>query len=156
MDCRSIGRIHLESSTAQPNCPDPVLESYFRQRLEQLYAAPSPTLAAHDESKLDSLGGATVENAQGEDEEEYDFRLFTRPSGTASAGTSNVPQRIALRSSSPADGKLGFANGGRADGYYFAVQTDAELAEQYARAAVSGQGIIEGLKMRWVFSLAFG
>lgn len=156
MDYRSIGRTHLESPTTEPNSPNIVLESYYRQQLEQLYADPSQALAASDETRSRNLSGATVEQIQGEDVGEYDFRLFTRPLGPASVGATNISQRIALRSPSPADGQLGFTTGGRADQYYFAGHTDSELAEQYARAAVSGQEITEGLKMRWVCSLTLG
>lgn len=152
MDDRSIGRADIESSTTEPNSPNPDLEIYYRQQLEQLYADPSQTLAANDGTDLGIIGGATTEQLQGENDEEYDFRLFTRSSasGPASAGASNVLQRIALRSPSPASGEIGFANGSRPDRYYFAGDADGELAKQYAQAAVSGQGIKEGLKMRWV------
>lgn len=152
MDDHSIGRADIESSTFEANSHDPVLETYFSQQLEQLYADPSQALAANDGTKLDNQGEATVEQIPGEAEEEYEFRLFTRASasGPASDGASNVPQRIALRSPSPVGGESGFTSGRRPDEYYFADHTGAELAEQYARAAVSGQDIIEGLKIRWV------
>ncbi|KAF6230880.1 hypothetical protein HO173_010996 [Letharia columbiana] len=151
MDDRSIGRTDLVSPISEPNSPDPVLESYFRQQLEQLYADPSQALATNDGTEVDQIRGASVEQVQTEDREEYDFRLFTRPhaSGTASVGASNGPQRIAIRSPSPAGGESGFTSVGRPDKYYFAGDTGAELAQQYARAAVSGQDIVEGLKMRW-------
>lgn len=157
MDDRSIS-LDLESPTSDPNSPDPILESYFRQQLQQLYADPSQPLATNVQTESVKLGGATVEQVQGEDEEEYDFRLFKRPlaSGPASVGASTGPQRIALRSPSPADGELGFTSGGRPEKYYFAGDVGSELAGQYARAAVSGQDIIEGLKMRWVCCLYSG
>lgn len=146
---QSIDRTDLESSNSEPNSPDPVLESYFRQQLEQLYADPSQPLAANSGTESVKLGETTVE--QDEEEDEYDFRLFKRPlaSGPASVGTSNDPKRIALRSPSPVDDESGFTSGGRPDKYYFTGDKGAELAEQYARAAVSGQDIIEALKMRW-------
>lgn len=152
MGDRSIGRADIESSTTEPNSPNPALETYYRQQLEQLYAEPSEAVAANDGAELGNIGGATTESVQGEDEEEYDFRLFKRPSelGPASVGASNVLQRIALRSPSPASGESAFANGRRPDEYYFTGDTGRELAEQYAQAAVSGQDIMEGLKMRWV------
>lgn len=151
MDNRSIGRADIETSTTEPKSPNPVLETFYRQQLEQLYADPSQTLAS-DGTDHGNVGGATVEQVQGEDEEEYDFRLFTRPSasGPASVGASNILQRIALRSPSPASGESGFTSGRRPDKYYFAGDTGRELTEQYERAAVSGQDIIEGLKIRWV------
>ena len=148
MGDRSIGRADIESSTTEPTTPNPAIETYYRQQLEQLYAEPSEALAVNGASDLGNIGGATTEQAQGEDEEEYDFRLFKRPS--ESVGASNVLQRIALRSPSPASGESAFANGGRPDKYYFAGDTGRELAEQYTQAAISGQDIMEGLKMRWV------
>ena len=152
MDDHSIGRADIESPTFEANSPDPVLETYFRQQLEQLYAGSSQALAASDGTEVDNHGETTVEHVPGEAEEEYEFRLFTRPSasGPALVGANNVPQRIALRSPSPAGRESGFTCGRRPDEYYFAGHTGAELAEQYARAAVSGQNIIEGLKIRWV------
>ncbi len=143
---RSIGRADIESSTIEPNSPDPALETYFRQQLEQLYADPSQAFIANDRTDIKNHDRNFVEKDQGEVEGEYDFRLFTRPS----VGASNVPQRIALRSPSPARGEPGFSTGGRPDEYYFAGHTDDELAKQYARAAVSSQDIIEGLRIRWV------
>lgn len=151
MDDHNIDRIDIGLSATGPNSPDPVLAAYFRQQLEQLYADPSPALVANDATESGDVGGTTVEQIQGEDEEEYDFRLFARPStsGPASVGTNNVAQRIALRSPSPAGGESGFTCEGRPTEYYFAGHTGAELAEQYYRAAVSDQDVVEGLKMRW-------
>lgn len=156
MGDRSIGRADIESSTTEPNSPNPALETYYRQQLEQLYAEPSEALAVNDAIESGNIGGATIQQVPGEDEEEYDFLLFKRPSepGLASVGASNVLQRIALRSPSPARGESAFANGGRPDKYYFAGDTGRELAEQYAQTAVSGHDIMEGLKMRWVGYLA--
>lgn len=153
MGDRSIGRAEIESSTTEPNSPNPVLETYYRQQLEQLYADSSQALPANDIKELGNIAGATPEQVQGEDEEEYEFRLFTRPSapGPTSAGASNVLQRIALRSPSPASDIPAFVNGRRPDEYYFAGDTGGELAEQFAQAAVSGQDIMEGLKIRWVY-----
>lgn len=155
MDDRSIGRADLESPIL-PKSPDPVLESYFRQQLEQLYADPSQALATNDGIDVDKFSGFTAEQAQSDDDKGYNFHLFARPSalGSASVGTSNRPQRIALRSPSPAGGELGFSSGGRPHEYYFAGDTSAELAEQYVRAAVSSQDIMEGLKIRWVYCFA--
>ena len=153
MDDRSIDRADIGSSTAEPNSPDLVLESYFRRQLEQLYADPSPDLVAKERTELGDSGGATtVERIESEDEKEYDFKLFTRPltSGPASVGANNVSQRIALRSPSPGDGEAGFTREGRPIEYYFAGHTGAELAEQYSQAAVSDQDIVDGLRMRWV------
>ena len=152
MGDRSIDRIDLESSTPEPNSPDPDLESYFRQKLEQLYADPSQALVASDGTEKDKNSQATAENAQDDNDEEYEFRLFRRPLGLGPAliDTSSGPQRIALRSPSPTGDGLRFVNGGRPDEYYFSGDTSSELAEQYAQAAVSDQDIISGLKLRWV------
>ena len=152
MGDRSIGRADIESSTTELNSPNPALETYYRHQLEHLYAEPSEALAVNDAAESGNIDGATTEQAEGEDEEEYDFRLFKRASepGPASVGASNVLQRIALRSPSPAGGESAFINGRRPDKYYFAGDAGRELAEQYAQAAVSGQDIMEGLKMRWV------
>ena len=147
-----MDRADLESLITEPNSPDPVLESYFRQQLQQRYADPSQALAASGGTEIDTVYGATPEQPQGDKGEEYDFQLFARPSasGLASVGQNNGPQRITLRSPSPARDGLGFVSGGRPDKYYFTDDTGPELAEQYTQAAVSGQDIIEGLSMRWV------
>lgn len=151
MGDRDIGRMDLESSTSEPNSPDPVLESYFRQQLEKLYADPSQALAASEGTQKDKNDQAIAENAQDRDDEGYEFHLFRRSllSEPALIGTSSGPQRIALRSPSPADDDPHFVNGGRPDEYYFSGGTSAELAEQYAQAAVSDHDIISGLKTRW-------
>ena len=152
MSDHSIGRIDSEYSTSEPNSPDPVLESYFRQQLEKLYADPSEASAASDGTQNDKNDQAIAENARDDDGEEYEFHLFRRSlvSGPALIGTSSGPQRIALRSPSPAGDGPHFVNGGRLDEYYFSGDTSAERAEQYAQAAVSEQDIISGLKVKWV------
>lgn len=153
MDSRSVELTDLESPTTEASSlGDPLLESYYLQQLQQQYADPSQALAANGGAELDVTHEATSEQAQGEKAEQYDFRLFTRPSalGPASVGTSNGPQRVTLRSPSPVGDALGLTIRGRPDEYYFSGVTSPELAEQYTRAAVCGQEIIEGLNMRWV------
>lgn len=152
MENCSVECTDLESPTTEVDSRDPVLESYYLQQLQQRYADPSQALAASGGAGLDTTHEATSKQAQGEKAEEYDFRLFTRPSalGPASVGTSNGPQRVTLRSPSPVGDALGFTIRGRPDEYYFSGVTSPELAEQYTRAAVSGQEVIEGLNMRWV------
>ena len=155
MDDHTIDRADLESLITEPNSPDPVLESYFRQQLQQRYADPSQALAASGGTEIDTAHGAVSEQPQSDKGEVYDFPLFARPSasGPASVGLNNGPQRITLRSPSPARDSLGLISGGRPDEYYFAGVTGPELTEQYTQATVSGQDIIEGLSMRWVCCL---
>lgn len=155
MDDHSIDRADLESLITEPNSPDPVLESYFRQQLQQRYADPSQALAASGGTEIDTAHGAISEQPQSDNGEVYDFPLFARPSasGPASVGLNNGPQRITLRSPSPARDSLGLIGEGRPDEYYFAGDTGPELTAQYTQAAVSGQDIIEGLSMRWVCCL---
>ena len=150
-DC-NISREDIECSLIEPDSPDHVLETYFRQQLEQLYPDSSQAFAAVDGAEISNPGGAAAEQDQCENEREYDFRLFAKPlaPGPKPVGASSVPQRISLRSPSPADGKSGFKNGGRPAKYYFAGGTSPGLAEQYVQSAVSGEDIIEALKMRWV------
>ena len=152
MDNCSIYRTDLESPTTQQSSPDPVLESYFRQQLQQLFSDPSQALAANDGTEVDKICGGTIEQTLSDKEEKYAFRLFTRrsASGPASVGTSKDPQQITIRSPSPAGVDLTLTRRGPPDKYYFTGDTSPELAEQYAQAAVSGQDIIDGFKMRWV------
>ena len=152
MDDRSIDRTNLESPVTEPNSPDPALESFYRQQLQQLYADPSLAFAAHGGTESDTACGAAAEQIQGDESDGYEFHLFTRSfaSGLVSVGTSNGPQRITLRSPSPADDGLGFTSGGRPDNYYFTGDTGVELAKQYTQAAVSGQDVIEGFRRSWV------
>ena len=152
MDERSIDRTNLESPVIEPNSPDLALESFYRQQLQQLYADPSLAFAAHGGTESDTACGATAKRIQDDDADDYEFHLFTRSSalGLASVGKSNGPQRITLRSPSPADGGLGFESGGRPDNYYFTGDTSLELAKQYTQTAMSGQDVIEGLKRSWV------
>ena len=151
MEDQRIDRTDLASPKVEQNSPDPVLESVFRQQLEQLYADPSDALATNCGIKADKISRDTGEHVKGE-EDEYDFRLFTNSSrlGSTSDGASKAPRRITLRSPSPADSGLAFAGRGPPDGYYFAGHTDAQLTEQYVRAAVSSQDVIGGVKIRWV------
>ena len=152
MDDHSIDRTNLESPVTEPNSPGPALETFYRQQLEQLYPDPSLAFAARGGIELDTVCGAAAEQIQDDEADGYEFHLFTKSSalGLASVDTSNGPQRITLRSPSPVDGALGFQSGGRPDNYYFTGDTGLELAKQYTQAAVSGQDVIEGLKISWV------
>ena len=144
MSDRSVDRTALDSPTTEPSSPDPVLESRFRQQLQRRYADPFDASVGNDGTDVDG----TVEQAPSDREEEgeYDFRLFARPA-VASIGA----RRITLRSASPAAGReSGLTGRGRPDGYYFTGATGPELAEQYARAAVSSGDVIEGRGVRWV------
>ena len=163
MEGRSITRTDLVSPDPEPNKnPDPILESYCRQRLEELYADSSSSDEALNEEKdgneVNPARRATpLEEAPGDrtNGEEYKFRLFARPPALSVDASSVHRRMITLRSLSPAVGGNGLgrsssASRGRPDDYYFAGETSAELAAQYAHAATSGQEIIEGLKRRWV------
>ena len=152
MDDRSIDRTNLDSPVTEPDSPDPALESFYRQQLQQLYADPSLAFATHGGTESDIACGTDAEQIQDGEANDYEFHLFTKSSalGLASVGTRNGPQRITLRSPSPGDGGLGFKSGGRPDNYYFTGETGLELTKQYTQAAVSGQDIIEGLKRTWV------
>ena len=152
MNDHSVDRINLESPITEPTSLDPVLESIYRQQLEQRYASP---LEANDGIGSDIACDADLEQSQRDEGEGYEFRLFTRPSalGPASLSRSNGPHRITLRSPSPTDGGLDLTCRGRPDKYYFTGDTSPELAKQYTQAAVSGQDIFEGLKRRWVCHL---
>ena len=155
MENRNIDRTDLDSQHhSEPNSPpDSTLESYFRQRLEQLYAAPPENSDTNNENAVKNDPADVSEQGQCEkkeeeeekDKDEYEFRLFANPAAL-------VSQRIALRSPSPARlGDLGLAGKGRPDGYYFTGPTSTELKAQYARVAVEGGDIVAGARMRWVF-----
>lgn len=86
-----------------------------------------------------------------QEEASYEFRLFARPSasGLATDERNELP-RVALRSPTPLNSEPGLINPQRAEDYYFTGKTSAEQAEQFARAAVSGEQVLENLGMRWV------
>ena len=156
MDTCRVNRTDLESPITELTIPDLVLEAHFRQQLQQRYADLSQTLATNDKTQLDATCEADPEQAQNDKGDDYEFRLFTRPSasGLASACKSNGFPRITLRSPSPTDDGLNLTSGGRPNDYYFTGDAAPELAEQYTQAAVSGQDIIEGLRIRWVCYLS--
>ena len=67
-------------------------------------------------------------------------------------GEEQGPQKISLRSPSPASGESGFVRTERPATYYYTGETSAERAEQYRIAAVSGEQLLQGLGTRWVCS----
>lgn len=78
-----------------------------------------------------------------DEEDEFEFRLFATP------GKPTTAVRVRVRSPTPAHGEPGFVQPRRSDGYYF-TGSNNEKAEQYRDAAVTGEELVKGLRVRWV------
>lgn len=140
-------------SSDESNSHDPELEARFREQLSRSYDE-SVQVEDKDRDGSRSGNGVLAKEVDNEDEEVYEFRLFKKPSGPEISNRSHhIFQKIALRSPTPESGEPGFLKPRRPDNYYFTGDANAELVEQYQRAAVSGAEILEGLKARWVWSL---
>ena len=148
----SVRRTDLESrsSSYEPIDSDPILETQFREQLEQIYADGTISEGI-DGGGSGMIGAAVAHQPAVEDEENYEFRLFARPSAAGPSNEAGITtQMITLRSPTPLGGEPGFVNQRRSERYYFTGTASAELMDQYHKAAVSGETILEGLKVRWV------
>ncbi len=86
-----------------------------------------------------------------EDNAAYEFRLFAGSTGNRPSNRpDNGLQRITLRSPTPLNSEPGFLRPQRPDGHYFSGDKSSEMAERFSSVAVSGEQVLEGLKMRWV------
>ena len=139
--------LRSESSDEYQN-PDPTVEARLRGKFEQSYVL----------LQQEGVDEATVADrntsARGRpiaQEDVYSFRLFATPtrSGFSESKVEGM-QRIALKSPSPARDEPGFVNPQRADTHYFTGNTSAKQTEQYRKAAVSAEQLLQGLKTKWV------
>lgn len=73
----------------------------------------------------------------------FSFRLFNS-SSAASA-------KVVVRSPTPTHREPGFVVSRRPDAFYFASPAGDALKEQYCDVAVSGEQILGGLKVPWVW-----
>lgn len=143
----------LESQTPphDDGDPDTTLEAQFRDQVERSYFPDSFATDTDDQDILRGCDAAALGQPLQKDDEAYTFRLFARrkPSGPSDEEYRGF-QKIVLGSPSPASGEPGFVNPERALAYYFTGTTSAGQAEQYRKAAVSGEQLLQGLKTRWV------
>ena len=140
-----------QSSSDDNGNPDPTLEARFRDQIERSYVDEGSKTETQDQGILEDLGTAAVGQPVEEDEEAYTFRLFARPKGSGpSKGKDKGVQKVALRSPSPASGEPGFVNPQRQSAYYFTGTASAEQAQQYSKATISSEQLLQGLKTRWV------
>ena len=138
-----------------PSPQSDTLEIAYLERLRDEYGSPpaQPTLPDLTPTVNKSLHpNPTHDPTQDVAEiegEEYEFRLFSRPSAVDTANSTNV-QRIAIRSPTPPNGDPGFVIPQRPRAYYFTGDLDALRKERVDTAAVSGEEILAGLETKWV------
>lgn len=150
---RRVARAALDSQSSSDDDgnPDPALKARFRDQAERSYADGGSKTEIHDQGIPEDLDTAAVGRPVKEDEEVYTFRLFARPkkSGLSKSKDKGI-QKVTLRSPSPASGEPGFVNPRRQSAYYFTGTASIEQAQQYSKATISNEQLLQGLKTRWV------
>ena len=143
--------LKTEASSEDDDSIDHALEAQFRDCFEPQYGNGTTQSQDPEAKRVENASSCLVEQNLNHEDEEYSFRLFARPVVPGlPEGEEQGPQRICLRSPSPANDEPGFVNAERPATYYFTGETSTERAEQYRRAAVSGEQLLQGLRTRWV------
>ena len=142
----SIRRADLrsESQTPEPGNSDALLQEQLHERLAKFYDAHSDISSTGEATE----GKGTTLNVTENDADEYEFRLFAKPTKSSDS----IGNRVVLRSPTPPSGDPGFLKAKRPDTFYFTGRPSEELLEQYQQAAVSGEQLARGLDVRWVWS----
>ena len=142
-----------ELSSASPvserSSPLSGVETTLRAHLATIYGPISFDNPTSDEATNQRGTVSRSVEADKEDENGLEFRLFTKPPGVSAKHTAAT--RVVVRSPTPVGGEPGFVIPRRQDTYYFTGSTNTELMEQYRSAAVTSEGILEGLKAQWVY-----
>ena len=148
--------LNIEAFSEDDDSIDHALEAQFRDFFESQYVNGTSQSQDSDANRVKDASSRSVEQDPNHEDEAYRFRLFAKPEvpGLREA-QEHGPQRISLKSPSPASGEPGFVNPERPATYYFTGETSAERAEQYRTAAVSGEQLLQGLGTRWVCSPLF-
>ena len=146
----SIGRLELSSCSPsiERSSPSPSLEKRLKEQLVAIYGTTSLDGRNGDGSSDQAATDTSVVKAEENNEDEYEFRLFAKPSTKSTESTTAT--RIVIRSPTPVHGEPGFVKPRRPDTYYFAGYAHGELMEHYRSAAVTGEHIVEGLNVPWV------
>jgi hypothetical protein len=135
----SVRREDLYRSRSPSESPlDQPATQLLQTRLEKVFGAivPAPSI---DE---DSLGHGTKENHV--QDEEFEFRLFSKPTGSKATGTEpagNDLQRINIRTPSPGTENGRFLQPHRPDDYYIVKEASAVTRAQFEIAALSGEDV---------------
>ncbi|KAM3080880.1 hypothetical protein ACMFMG_004841 [Clarireedia jacksonii] len=132
------------SSSPEPSSPiDPDIAARFQEQLASLYGV-VPTVSytvdttggnGNDAKELDS--GAPSNGHEEEEEQEFDFRLFSTAADT----------KIVLKEEKVGDG--GFTTRNRNKSYYFTGSIEGERKAQFASAAISGEDVLRGKDTRY-------
>lgn len=130
---------------------DHALEAQFRDCFEPQYTKGTFQSQDSDANRIEDASSCPVGQDSNHEDEAYSFRLFAKPrvSGLRKSEEQG-PQKISLRSPSPASGEPGFVNTERPATCYFTGEISAERAQQYRVAAVSGEQLLQGQGTRWV------
>ena len=143
--------LETEVSSEDDDSIDHALEAQFRDYFEPQYVNGTTQSQGPEANRVEDASSNLVEQDLNDEDEGYSFRLFARPVVPGlPEGKEQGPQKISLRSASPVGGDPGFVNAERPATYYFTGETGEERADQYRRAAVSGEQLLQGLKTRWV------
>ena len=142
---RSVRRTDLNSNSQSPEpcCPDPILEVHVQQHLARIFNEYPESSNIGDVNEAGSHNQETIDDA-----DEYEFRLFAKPTISSGASRGN---RIVLRSPTPPSGAPGFVKPRRPDTCYFTGQPSEKLREQFRLATISGEQLARGLDIRWVW-----
>ena len=137
------------SSVSERSSPLHSVQTTLQAHLASIYGPISFDDPNGDEATSQRGTVSALVEADKEDESGLEFRLFTKSPGVATTHTAAT--RVVVKSPTPVGGEPGFVIPRRRDSYYFTGSTSTELMEEYRSAAVTSQGILEGLKAQWVY-----
>ena len=145
----SIRRADLHSGLTSPerNIPNASLEERFQNYLEKSYNVQSIASSTAN----DDLAGVKFTHAQEQtdaDKDEYEFRLFAEPADLPNASQKH---KVVLKSPTPPSVRPAFVKARRSDTYYFTGHLTEDAREQYLQALISGEQLIQGLNIQWVW-----
>lgn len=149
----SVRRSELLSSSpasfSERSSPTPSVEARFQARLASIYGPVTLDDSEGNGSASNPVNGPVVADTGDDEDNGYEFRLFTE---LPQHGERLMPAaRVIVRSPTPVGGQPGFVRPRKPDAYYFTGYTDERLLEQYRSAIVTGEDIISGLDIRWVY-----
>ena len=140
-----------EASSEDNESIDHALEAQLREYFQPQYVNGITQSQDSQTNRVEDASSNLVEQDLNDEDEGYSFRLFARPVVPGlPEGEEQGPRKISLRSPSPASGEPGFVKAERPATYYFTGEISEERADQYRKAAVSGEQLLQGLKTRWV------
>ena len=144
--------LYSTSPSPAPSTSDFALRARLQQQCEAVYQLSPSAKETVNAAITASIPSPAVGNVPAQEEEAFEFRLFSKPvlKPNASDQAPNKPSRVFIRSLSPVAGEPGFVQPRRSDNYYFASAPTSEERACFETASISADAIIAEQARRWV------